>query len=1474
MKKRFLFVYLLLISTYNYGQLGVKFNNYGINEGLSYSLVTSIVRDDKGFLWIATQNGLNKFDGYRFKHFYADKTRKTPAKNHISNLFKDSHGYIWIYYFKEGIGRLDPKTGLFTSYIYDPGTEGSFPNEYLFTDDIRQSDQNIFFEDSNSDVWISSENGLIYYQRKTGKFSSFTFEERNTSSLSDNYIRSISEDKYGNIWIGTKDGLNLINNRSKQVKRVFTTQVIPELSEKPVISKIFFHSDGSLWLGTINMGLFIIHNPYDDQIKYTQYNDQFLKEKGELNIYGIYKTLSENILIASSTGLYNVSYSDKKIQTNKTTKLLNSITSFIVEDDNGYIWAGGDPRLIDTHIYRFDQDLNDFQIYGNRIKSINDYGGKPISFIQKGKNGLIFVGTIKDGFYIIDTNAKKFGLINSNTSEGSFLTNNNVYSIFEDSKNNLWIGTAQGLYLKNLKTGYTRNFKNNQIGRSNINYNYSKKLESKLIGSINETKDGKIWLGSFDYKVSLYDPKKDSFINFHHNPKDPKSFTGWSIRSICITRSGETYIGGTSMGLCKVNQKDLSFTYYKANPGNGPSDPWISIITEGKDGFLWLGTFEGLDRFDPKTETFKFFSLIPDDISHSKVNVRTILEPRIKNVDFLWIGSDRGLFKFNKRTGNIEHFTMKDGLPNDTILGILEDDEGFLWLSTLNGLAKVDPDSLKIINYTIDDGLQSNEFNEGAYFKNKEGVMYFGGVNGITFFKPEEIVLNQKANKIVLTDLKINQRSVNVQDTINGRIVLDKSISYIQELTLTHSDRLVSFEFATTNLVSPADIRYRYKLAGHEKNWNEVSQDQRFANYSDLKSGKYELLIEASNSDGMWSNDPLRLKISILPYLWERFWFKFGLALFLLTVTGGYFQWRNYNLKKQKKLLEKEVKERTADLKKANEVLEQKNTEISIMSQKIHELDLMKLRFFTNISHEFRTPLTLIHGPVEKLINLKDYKNTGNIKDNLNIIQRNSKRLSKLINQLLELPKIDSDSLKLMVAKGDLIKYSNEILNLFRNYAGSKNINLKFLSDTQSLEVYFDSDKIEKILYNLLSNAINYTPEGGTVSLKISRSEYKGSKEMICICVKDTGKGIPKEEIAHVFDRFYRIEKSNKSGNISTGIGLSLVKSLIDIYRGHIDVKSAINKGTEFRVYLPVNKDHFKPKEINNNIETGPMYNYSKSMLALSVKDEKEDLQQGELKGDKNIRIVIVEDNNDLRKFLFNELGDLYQIYTASNGKEGLELIRKHMPNIVISDIMMPEMDGIEMCRLVKNDLNTSHISVFLLTAKSEEEHQLEGLNVGADDYITKPFNIETLKLRIINAVKTRKAIIEKFANDTNPIPEGIEISTLDHNLLEKIVSFVEKNIDTEITGDILAAELGLSKSNLYKKLKDLTGFSVNIYIRNIRLKIAAQILTKGNYSISDVAYAVGFNNPKYFSSCFMKLYGVSPKNFRSDETSFTTNKT
>jgi len=1448
--KIYFYIYCFLFINFGYSQID-RFNIHNLNlkDGLSHSSVTSIEEDDNGFLWIGTENGLNHFDGYNFKHYYAGKSEKTPLKNHVTQLYSDSFGQIWISYYKSGIQRLDPKLEIFHTYSPLKNDSTSISSDIFLTPS--SSNLSLFFEDSDNNLWIGTNTGINRFDRDNDGFELFKYKDSDDTSL-DNSITIITEDKFGYLWIGTYDGIIRIDKATGEIKRVFSSKTNPELLQPLKVSDLYFHDDGSLWLGTVNMGFFIIQNPSNGYpLEYVQYNEEFLPAiSSELKINKIVKTSTEKLLIGTNLGLFNIAYSNKKLQLKQTSKLLEGDVIQIVEDQKGYIWAVRDHP--NEKIFRFEESLNSF-------KAVNKYGNfneeiHKVKFIEKGDNDIIYVGSTKGGLYIIDINAIFFKCINTSTSNKFQITNNDVYSIYKDRFNYLWVGTAKELNLINCSTKKTKAFKNIKLVKDGINFNQSKNLESQLIGNIVEDKNDNIWFGSFDYKVALYNRKKEIFTNFHNNPKDSTSFTAWSVRTICNTSIGETYIGGTDGVLSLANGANNTFIHF--NKLNEFSDrPIIYNIIEDINGLLWLGTYNGLKSFNPKTKKFTHYFQLKDN--NIKIEVRTILEPKIHKKNLLWLGTNTGLASFDKNTKKINYYNLKGESSNFTILGILEDGDGNLWMSTnANGLVKFNPISENVKYFSTNEGIQSNEFNAGSYFKDDEGVLYFGGRNGITYFNPKEIINQTYPAKVVLTNLIINQQSININEIVNGNIILNKSISNTNKLNLSHKEKLISIEFASSNIMNSKSINYRYKLVGYEDRWNQVTSDQRFAIYSNLNTGSYTLLIDCDNGDNNWTKEPTEIKISISPYLWEKTWFRLFAVLIVITIIIFIFQLRTRNLKKQRALLKQEIKKRTLELNEANE----KNKKIS---EKVHELDVMKLRFFANISHEFRTPLTLILNPIEKLIQLKELKNKRIIKENLRVIQSNSKRLYKLINQLLELPKVDSETLKLLVSKNDIISFSKEVVLLFKDYAKSKNVNLKFSSDHTKWFVYFDQDKIEKILYNLISNAINYSNEGKYIEILIQEKQSKESKPILNLIVRDSGKGIAKDKIKYVFDRFYQNDNNANSSKLSLGIGLSLVKSLVTNHKGQITVASEVNKGTEFLINIPVGKESFNSDEIIEISNSERKFKYSKSMISLSEDQMDNIITKEEVTSSKkDVQIIIVEDNKNLNNFLVNELSSDYDVKSAKNGKEGLDLILKYIPNIVISDVMMPVMDGIVLCKRIKSNINISHIPVFLLTAKSDYQDQLEGLGEGADDYIVKPFSINTLKLRIANAINNRRKIIEKFSNETNPLPKGINISSIDKNLLQNIIDYIKNNLDKSITGDLLASEMGLSKSNLYKKLKSLTGFSVNIYIRNIRLNLAAQILKKGKYNISEVAYAVGFNDTKYFSTCFTKYHGESPRSY------------
>jgi signal transduction histidine kinase/DNA-binding response OmpR family regulator/streptogramin lyase len=1115
-------------------------------------------------------------------------------------------------------------------------------------------------------------------------------------------------------------------------------------------------------------------------------------------------------------------------------------------------------------------------------------------FLHVSKTGILWLGTEKDGVLKADLNSNSFNLI-SNNKEGYYgLSNKEIYSIYENPKGYLYVGTKEGLDIIDLKTKKIEIFKRISENPKNINYTISKEIPGNIIGVIKPETEGKIWLGFFDYKISLFDPETNQFLNFHHNPNDSKSFKIWSLRSILVTRSKEVYFGGTGFGLARYNRTAKNFNYFPASGSNGKgtNDAWINVLFEDSKGTIWIGTsFGGLNRYNPYNGSFTYYQHKPGDKTSLGNNlIKSILESKIYNDNTLWIGTHGGLQKFDRKAGTFITFDKSNGLPSNTLHGILEDQKGNLWISSNKGLTCFDPVTLKVRNYTAEDGLQSDEFNEGAFFKNSKGIMYFGGVNGITWFDPAKLKDNPYDAKPVITGFSLFNNPVQPFDTVDDRVILQKTISIQDKIILTHKDKIFSFEFSSLHYVSSKKTRFKYILEGFESTENLVDAQKRFASYTNIPTGEYIFKVWATNNDGKWSPVPASVKIIVLPPYWEQFWFKTLIVSTILIIFFTILRIRTRLLKRQRENLKEQVEERTLDLQKANDVLEIHQTEIikqnekialqrdnlkeqnialenqkeeiQSMAQKLHQADEMKLRFFTNISHEFRTPLTLILGPTQNLLERESFSDTQKVKESLTLIYKNEKRLYRLINQLLEIRRIETGSLKLKVREEDIVPFLLSISELFEGMAKNNNVNLSFISESETLKFHFDSDKIEKILFNLLSNAFNHTPGGGAITVFLEHTELE-KHSWIKISVSDTGTGISQKHLPHIFDRFYQISTKSETGQISSGIGLSLCKDLIEKHKGKITAASEPGKGSTFTVLIPFFNDLYEKEEIAEESDPGLPLNYSRSMLDFDVQREENSILKTQAINNNPFTILIIEDNPDMQKYLADELSSDYHINVANNGVEGQRMVQTQMPDLIISDIMMPEMDGYELCKKVKSNELTSHIPVLLLTAKSSEENQIQGLEYGADEYITKPFNSNILKLRIRNILENRANLAKKFSSHLDIIPSNLKISEIDHGFLEKMIKIIEDRIDdSELSGDSLANELGVSKGNLYKKLKALTGLTVNIFIRNIRLKIAAKLLKKGNYSISDVAYAVGFNNPKYFSTCFSELFEMSPKEF------------
>ncbi|MEN8157882.1 MAG: two-component regulator propeller domain-containing protein [Bacteroidota bacterium] len=1446
-------------------QTEIRFHNLSVTQGLSHSHVSVCVEDSLGFLWFGTQDGLNRYDGYGFRNYYMGDDRRTPSDSWIERLYVDSHNQIWIWYNVEGLERFDPSTDSFHRYEADSLKPGSISGTSYVS---RLSlNYNNFFEDSEGTLWIGTDRGLNKYNREEDTFIPFRHDPKDPRSLSDDGIVTIAEDLRGNLWIGTSNGLNLLNRETGEVHRFISLKESESGLNDNSITFIHCHQDGSVWVGTAYGGLNIIEDPYAEDLKVHHLITQPLNPNHHPVIYNVLRTSSGEMLVATHHGLIRIykeenGYREELIPETRGVRIFHCM-----EDSKGNTWVSSFHDH-DKSLFRMSPDLQSIEWFSFNEWAPFVFEGKKVLCLHESRNGLIWIGTENDGVYMVDLNAQKFRTIDNYPERGLFISDKDVYSIYENEEQQLYIGTKTKVNRIDLRDSTTQHLNNRYNTKNSLTYEYSNELPANIIGVIKEQADGKIWMGSFDYKLSLYDPRTGQFLNFHINDNDPASFQIWTIRSICISSDDRVYVGGGNMGLGRLREDNHSFEYFPVvatGDPEGTNDSQIQYIYEDSDGIIWVGTMgSGLNRFDPSTGLFEHFVNDPSDkTSLSNNRIRCIFEPEIHGEDILWIGTNNGgLNRFDKKSRSFTSYTIGDGLPSNTVHGILEDDLGDLWLSTNRGLVQFDPVHGGMTIYTEEDGLIGNEFNQGAFFKNREGIIYFGGTNGVTYFHPDEI--DEKPlyeTPVILTSMSISGNRVLPGDTVNERVILERSISFTHEINLSNKDKFVSFDFVSLAYAAPKKVKYRYMLEGFDDGWHEVDASHRYVSYSNLPIGTYKLMIEGTNSDGNYSDHHTGVVIHVLPPFWNTTWFKLLLVAVILVLIIIIIQVRTQILNSQKLNLEKEVKAQTRDLKNANLMLGEHNDEIREMAKKLHESDQMKLRFFTNISHEFRTPLTLIMGPTEQLLNSEAINSQPADREMLEMIYRNEQRLYKLINQLLEIRTVETGNLKLAVAEDDIVSYMKSIHQLFKPYAERRGIDFRFRTQHNSILIHFDSDKIEKIFYNLLSNAFKHTPLNGSVELSMDKVEEEGIG-WLKMTVADSGPGIGEKHLEHIFDRFYQITDKYQSGGASSGIGLSLCKDLVERHYGTIDVFAEEGVGTQFEVRIRVDREIYRPEEILTGYESDLDTEYIQTMLEFE-----HDAGQtvGDLSVDKTrYSILVVEDNLDMQKLLYNELSDLYNVFLAGNGEEGLLVSKQDMPDLIVSDYMMPEMDGLEFCQAIKNDALTSHIPFVLLTAKSGTESQISGLELGADDYITKPFNMDVLKLKLRNILESTKQLAEKFSSESDYIPENIEITQINKGFLEKLVKLVEDNIDNgELSGDLLARELGMSKGYLYKKLRSLTGLTVNLFIRSIRLKLAARLLNQGDYNITEVAYSVGFTNPKYFSTCFREMFKVTPREYQ-----------
>lgn len=1364
----------LVISSITYAQKFEKFSN---KEGFDQNTILAIEQDLYGFLWYGTANGLIRYDGYEFKTY----TTQSKTEGHLSS-------------------------NSITSLLDD---------------------------DTTRLLWVGTELGLDVYIPWLEKFYNVPLPE-------EFLVKHIVVGPKGKIWISGIRQLYICEllDVEKGVFKV-SQNIIKEHSKRFLINCFSFKNDGTLILGT-NTGL-----------KKVQLGIDVLKEELEIMNVVDFENFNEepvwtllntddHFWVGTNSNVFKVAIDDDKsvvikdlisLKSENPFRLTSSI-KLILQGSMGIIWIATNS----DGLFNYNPKNDSFEHFKYEPKNESGISTNKLNTLFQDNFNVLWIGTAQGGVNKLDLTQKPFITYSHNPYNPYSISDNLITSILEDRNGKLWVSGFSVPLFRSINS-----IKNGDIDQLKFE-NLSSKLpttKGEVMRCIYEDSRGFIWFGS-DYSLFVCNPKTNQY-------KKVELFSeGERFRLKGVLSIGEVdntiVLAGYQIITLEnpwkhlennMNSK-LEITSYIKLKDNRIQALWIEHINS-----FWLGSNTGLlhANYDQKKLTIdKYYKTNQTD--SIKLSYKTVFSLHKENNN-LWIGTFGG--GLNKMTLNkngepekIAYYRKNDLLPDDAIYGILQDDDSHLWLSTDKGLVKLNIDNNKVDFYDFRDGLAQNNFRQAAYHKGKSGCFYFGGLNGLTVFKPQEIEANKQAPEVLISDLLVNNHKVRIGEEIGGSILLEKSISETKSIAISQNQRIISFNLAVKHTALPSKNKLAYKLEGFNEEWIELQKGKATVTYTNLAPGAYIFKVKAANGDGIWTTSDKMLNLEILP-AWYNTWWSY-LLFFLLVIglcIGVIIYFVQLERLKQGLKYEKIDKER-----------------IEIVNQG-------KLRYFTNLSHEFRTPLTLIAGPLERImVQNKDVTNNKY----LSIIQKNTTRLLSMVDQLITFRQAEQGYINLNLVKTTLGDFIYPTTEAFENYALEKNINFFHKVNKPNTEIIIDIEKFERIIFNLLSNSFKNTASNGTISIEANIENVK-DENWIQIDVIDNGKGIPPENLESIFERFYQL--GNEDGEVSGGgIGLSFCKSLVKLFDGEIYVKSKPNEETRFTVKIPSkNTEDYEEGKIKT-----PEKSYIKDWIPLSSSQEDEKYNAFKSDTKKKFSILIVENEEDVLHFLYNEFSLTYNITTAKNGIEALDKLKIKEPDLIISDVMMPEMDGYQLCEKIKSNTETCHIPVLLLTALGNNEDIIKGLEFGADEYVSKPFSVKHLQLRVQKVIQNSVQIKQHFSKNSmlpkNDVKLGL--SKKDQLFLENITNVIEKNYsDSNFGVGELCVQVGLSTSHFYRRLKQLTGQVPIVYIRNYRLQKAADLLKNNNgFNVSEVRYQIGIESKSYFSTSFKKLYGVSPSEF------------
>lgn len=1312
---------------------------FSADRELSSSLINSIYQDSHSMIWIATEDGLNRYDGAKFTIYKHDANNKhSLSHNYVRTLFEDSKGHLFVGSYN-GIQMYNPATDNFTPQA-----------RWEESGELFQSNIITILERKNGEIWLSG-----------NQLCTLTIQDENQLVVKPLNLPipifmtdAMIEDKQQNIWMTTGDnGIYRMDTNKK------ATHYLQQEKGATIVA-LYEDMNGDIYAGTTGKGL-LRYDPKTDNFVAIAY-----KGKQNLPIKVLYAGTQDELYIGTDgNGL--------KILNNKRqeiTDFLFNNTYFdfstskihsILKDNAGNFWLA----IYQKGVIMIPAQSNSFNYLGYKSIDKNMIGSSCITSLCKDHTGILWVATDNDGVYGITQEGKQKAHFLPTADASSVPAT--VMSIYEDSEHNLWFGS----YIKGM-------------------------------GKINRQ------TGHCTYQQDLLDKNGNQIQRVYAFAQD---------------RDKRLWIATMGAGLYYYNLQTKRIECKQTM--NDQLNNWIGCLLYTNDNKLYAGTYDGVTCIDLNTKEHRTQHWLLRHIIFSMYQDKQ---------GMIWIGTSEGLSCLNPRSNALTSYTTDNGLPSNAIYAIQGDEQDNLWISTNAGISQFHTKSHKFINYYVTDGLQGNEFSKNASFKDKNGTIWFGGTNGITYFNPLEITSPLKKWNIRITDFYLHNKPVRKGMVSGGHEIIDRPVFEADNFYLSYKDNAFSIEFATLELNNPERITYLYAM--NDDKWINLPKGTNRISFSNLKPGTYRFRVKAM--DYTIYSDLKQITIHIASAWWASWWAKLLYCLLALGTTA---------------LIILQVRHRYRTRQE--------------MMQHIHDeqINEAKLQFFINISHEIRTPMSLIISPLQKLLQ-SDSDPTR--QKTYRTIYRNSERILRLVNQLMDIRKIDKGLMSLVFRPTDIIGFINDLCDTFAQQAAKKGFTMQFhCEEAQGLTLWVDPVNFDKIILNILSNAFKFTPEYGTVDIYLRTGEDEKQniqsplRHYAEITIADSGIGIEEKEMEHIFDRFYQIRNSQNNLNVGTGVGLHLTRSLVELHHGTIRSENNMDgkPGCRFVIRIPLGHAHLLPQEIEQGDTEATSINTPQLFRPALVAEQSQEIK---VHARTHYRVLIVEDDEEIRQYLREELATEYHIIESCNGKEALAMIFKKTPDLVISDVMMPQMDGLTLCHKIKQNVNLNHLPVILLTAKTSEKDNVEGLDTGADAYITKPFNIEIVRKTAGNLIRNRERLRNTFGGQQINEDKLQKLETLspDDKLLERIMKVINDNLSNpNLTVEMITTEVGISRVHLHRKLKELTNQTTRDFIRNVRLKQASILLSQKRHNITEVAELTGFTNPNNFSTAFKELYGMPP---------------